>query len=154
MVGLSAIMLWKALILVTGSPSPIVVVLSGSMEPGYARGDILLLYNRNRVRNTGDVLVYQTHERDIPIVHRNLELHEARRTNETVFLTKGDANNVHDRGLYPRGQMWLRESQVLGTSYGYVPLLGYFTILANDYPIVKKGMIFLIGYFVLISKER
>lgn len=39
----SALMLWKGLMVVTKSESPVVVVLSGSMEPGLLRGDILPL---------------------------------------------------------------------------------------------------------------
>lgn len=33
----------------TNSQSPVVVVLSGSMEPGFYRGDILFLYNRKPI---------------------------------------------------------------------------------------------------------
>ena len=33
----SALIIWKGLIVVTGSESPVVVVLSGSMEPGFKR---------------------------------------------------------------------------------------------------------------------
>ncbi|KAG6487908.1 hypothetical protein ZIOFF_056646 [Zingiber officinale] len=32
-----AVMAWKCLICVTGTESPVVVVLSGSMEPGFQR---------------------------------------------------------------------------------------------------------------------
>lgn len=37
MIVTSALIIWKGLILVTGSESPVVVVLSGSMEPGFKR---------------------------------------------------------------------------------------------------------------------
>lgn len=43
----TAFMLWKGLSVATNSPSPIVVVLSGSMEPAFQRGDLLFLWNRN-----------------------------------------------------------------------------------------------------------
>jgi hypothetical protein len=33
----SALILWKGLVVVTGSESPVVVVLSGSMEPGFRK---------------------------------------------------------------------------------------------------------------------
>ena len=33
----SALIMWKGLIYYTGSESPVVVVLSGSMEPGFQR---------------------------------------------------------------------------------------------------------------------
>lgn len=54
----SALIIWKSLMVVTLSESPIVVVLSGSMEPLYYRGDILFLYNREEEIHTGDVVVY------------------------------------------------------------------------------------------------
>ena len=66
----SALMFWKTLMVLTLSDSPVVVVLSGSMEPLYYRGDILFLYNREEQISTGDVIVYQNGEQEIPIVHR------------------------------------------------------------------------------------
>lgn len=95
---------------VTGSESPIVVVLSGSMEPAFYRGDLLFLTNY-QVRTaryfvtmrtvclqsdpirTGDITVFRIEGRDIPIVHRVIKVHEQQ--NGTVkFLTKGDNNHV------------------------------------------------------------
>ena len=46
MVVLTALMVWKGLMMYTQSESPVVVVLSGSMEPAFQRGDILYLDNR------------------------------------------------------------------------------------------------------------
>ena len=37
MIVTSALIIWKALMCFTGSESPVVVVLSGSMEPGFKR---------------------------------------------------------------------------------------------------------------------
>lgn len=45
---LTALMIWKALMMYTQSESPVVVVLSGSMEPAFQRGDILYLDNNVR----------------------------------------------------------------------------------------------------------
>ena len=39
----SALMLWKGLMVITNSESPIVVVLTGSMEPSFFRGDLLFI---------------------------------------------------------------------------------------------------------------
>lgn len=66
----TAYMLWKGLSIVSDSPSPIVVVLSGSMEPAFARGDLLFLWNRHRVIEMGEIVVYNVDGKDIPIVHR------------------------------------------------------------------------------------
>jgi signal peptidase I len=52
----SALMIWKTLMLLTNSESPIVVVLSGSMEPAYFRGDILFLTHYDGPIETGDFL--------------------------------------------------------------------------------------------------
>ena len=73
----SALMIWKGLMVVTGSESPIVVVLSGSMEPAFQRGDLLFLtnYEDEEVR-VGEIVVFKIDGRDIPIVHRVLKLHE------------------------------------------------------------------------------
>lgn len=64
--------MWKGLSVFADSPSPIVVVLSGSMEPAFQRGDLLVLWNRNIVKETqvGEVVVYNVKGKDIPIVHR------------------------------------------------------------------------------------
>ena len=64
-------MIWKSLIILTHCESPVVVVLSGSMEPAYYRGDILFLtfYESDPVA-PGDVVVYNLKGQEIPIVHR------------------------------------------------------------------------------------
>lgn len=68
----TAFMLWKGLSVFTASNSPIVVVLSGSMEPAFQRGDLLFLWNRGPRADVGEVVVYNVRGKDIPIVHRVL----------------------------------------------------------------------------------
>ena len=34
------------------------------------------------------------------------------------FLTKGDNNQVNDRGLYAPGQLWLTKSEIVGRARG------------------------------------
>lgn len=55
--------------LVSNTESPMVVVLSGSMEPSMFRGDILVLLKKPTIE-IGDVVVYQIENEKIPIVHR------------------------------------------------------------------------------------
>ncbi|KAI7694066.1 hypothetical protein SSS_08573 [Sarcoptes scabiei] len=75
----SALMIWKGLMVMTGSESPIVVVLSGSMEPAFHRGDLLFLTNHQEEPiRVGDIVVFKIKGRDIPIVHRVITLHEKR----------------------------------------------------------------------------
>jgi signal peptidase I len=56
--------------------SQVVVVLSGSMEPGFQRGDILFLNMGSAPIRTGEVVVFNVDGRDIPIVHRVLKVHD------------------------------------------------------------------------------
>lgn len=53
-----AVMIWNTLKMLTWTESPIVVVLSGSMEPSMYRGDILFLQKQTEIAN-GDIVVYQ-----------------------------------------------------------------------------------------------
>eukprot|EP00501_MAST-03F_sp_TOSAG23-6_P000580 GSMAST32.ASY1.ANO1.601.1 assembled CDS len=76
MIVLSALMIWKTLMVVTKSESPVVVVLSGSMEPAFQRGDILFLNNDDAPVRAGEVVVFKIKGRDIPIVHRVMNVHE------------------------------------------------------------------------------
>lgn len=43
---------------------------SGSMEPGFWRGDILFLHLGSEPFRVGDIVVYKLPGKDIPIVHR------------------------------------------------------------------------------------
>ncbi|XP_050306460.1 signal peptidase complex catalytic subunit SEC11A [Anthonomus grandis grandis] len=149
----SALMIWKGLMVVTGSESPIVVVLSGSMEPAFHRGDLLFLtnYPEEPVR-VGEIVVFKVEGRDIPIVHRVLKLHE--KDNDTVkFLTKGDNNSVDDRGLYAPGQLWLTKKDIVGRARGFLPYVGIVTILMNEYPQLKYAVLSILGIYVLLHRE-
>ena len=56
-------MIWKSLIVVTKSESPVVVVLSGSMEPAFQRGDILFLNNQDTPIRVGEIVVFKVRKR-------------------------------------------------------------------------------------------
>jgi signal peptidase len=72
----TALALWKGLAVVADTESPIVVVLSGSMEPAFYRGDLLFLSMPSGPLRVGDITVYKVPGQDIPIVHRVLETHK------------------------------------------------------------------------------
>lgn len=149
----SALTIWKGLILATGSESPIVVVLSGSMEPAFQRGDLLLLtnYQEDPVR-VGDIVVFKIKGRDIPIVHRVIKLHESE-DGKYKILTKGDNNSVDDRGLYAQDQVWLERSDIVGRARGFIPYVGMVTILMNDYPKLKYVVLIVLALFVIIHRD-
>ncbi|KAG2615054.1 hypothetical protein PVAP13_3NG028500 [Panicum virgatum] len=118
MIVTSALIIWKGLIVVTGSQSPVVVVLSGSMEPGFKRGDILFLHMSKDPIRTGEIVVFNIDGREIPIVHRVIKVHERQDTAEVDILTKGDNNFGDDRLLYAHGQLWLQQHHIMGRAVG------------------------------------
>lgn len=65
-----------------------------------------------------------------------------RRADGTLkFLTKGDNNQVDDRGLYAHGQLWLTKADMVGRAKGLLPYVGMVTIVMNDYPNFKVGLL-------------
>ncbi|ORY44053.1 signal peptidase I [Rhizoclosmatium globosum] len=146
--------MWKGLAVVTNSESPIVVVLSESMEPAFQRGDLLLLSMFSNPVRVGDICVFKIDGKVIPIVHRVLEVHDNNTDGKQYLLTKGDNNPVDDRGLYNRGQMWVSDKEVVGRVSMYMPYIGMVTIILNDYPQLKVVLLAVMGIFVLITKEE
>ncbi|GAO18716.1 uncharacterized protein UV8b_00019 [Ustilaginoidea virens] len=149
----SAFMMWKGLGVITDSPSPIVVVLSGSMEPAFQRGDLLLLWNRNVLQETavGEVVVYNVKGKDIPIVHRIVRKFGS--GDKAKLLTKGDNNNADDTDLYARGQDYLERQDIIGSVVGYFPFVGYVTILLAEHPWLKTVMLGIMGLLVMFQRE-
>ncbi|AFK22219.1 signal peptidase I [Pyrococcus sp. ST04] len=82
--------------------SPLVVVVSGSMEPVFYRGDIVVLKGvRPEEVKVGDVVVYKSPIARYPIIHRvrKIEVVNINGRNELCFVTWGDHNPVPD--IYP-----------------------------------------------------
>ena len=148
----SALMMWKGLMLITNCESPIVVVLTGSMEPSFYRGDILFINWDYTPPSPGDIVVYKVPSQEIPIVHRVIAL-QPMDNGEYQALTKGDNNPVNDRGLYERGELGLGKKHIFGRIRMFVPYVGVATIILNDYPMLKWGILIIMGIFVLTSKD-
>ncbi|KAL0358493.1 UNVERIFIED_CONTAM: Signal peptidase complex catalytic subunit SEC11A [Sesamum angustifolium] len=129
MIVTSALIIWKGLMCITGSESPVVVVLSGSMEPGFKRGDILFLHMSKDPIRAGEIVVFNVDGREIPIVHRVIKVHERQDTGEVDVLTKGDNNFGDDRLLYAHGQLWLQRHHIMGRSCWLEPIFGDMTFI-------------------------
>ncbi|XP_033132421.1 signal peptidase complex catalytic subunit SEC11A isoform X2 [Brassica rapa] len=184
MIVTSSLIIWKALICVTGSESPVVVVLSESMEPGFQRGDILFLHMSKDPIRAGEIVVFNIDGRDIPIVHRVIKVHERKNTGEVDVLTKGvgfldlklvlvvyhiviiqrpftfsflmfpgDNNPGDDRLLYAKGQVWLHRHHIMGRSVGFLPYVGWVTIIMTEKPIIKYILIGALGLLVISSRD-
>ncbi|PWN18941.1 hypothetical protein BCV69DRAFT_284554 [Microstroma glucosiphilum] len=148
----TSLALWKGLSLLVDSESPVVVVLSGSMEPAFYRGDLLFLSMPKGPLNVGDIVVYNPIYGGTPIVHRILETHDGFAGPDQQILTKGDNNDQDDIGLYG-GPRWLTRKQIVGKVTAYVPHVGYATIVLNDYPKLKYLMLAGLGASVIFTNE-
>lgn len=152
----SAVAIWKFLMVVSMSQSPIVVVLSGSMEPSFARGDLMFLnfHDDNRPLTATDIVVFNIRGKEIPVVHRILRHHSDLQNHQKVWtLTKGDNNGGTDIMLYPRGQSWINRDDIQGRAFGCLPGIGMVTILMNDYPPFKWLLLGMLGILVITNKE-
>ncbi|KAK4097256.1 signal peptidase complex catalytic subunit SEC11 [Parathielavia hyrcaniae] len=149
----TAFMMWKGLSVMSDSPSPIVVVLSGSMEPAFQRGDLLMLWNRNLFSetNVGEIVVYNVKGKDIPIVHRVVRKFGT--GPDAKLLTKGDNNAADDTELYARGQDYLNRKDIIGSVVGYMPFVGYVTIMLSEHPWLKTVMLGIMGLVVVLQRE-
>lgn len=78
----------RCMLVTTTNAVQVVVVLSGSMEPGFYRGDILFLNMGHQPIRVGEVVVFNIDDRDIPIVHRVIKVHEKQPGGEVDVLTK------------------------------------------------------------------
>jgi signal peptidase len=94
-----------------------VVVLSGSMEPALAPGDVLIEEQITPANaRIGDIVTYREPGSDRYITHRVRSV----QTNgdKVVVVTKGDANNATERWQIPADGK-------VGVPMRRIPLLGY-----------------------------
>ena len=154
--------LWMIFMIVLNTESPIVVVLTGSIEPSFNRGDILVVSNYDKSPQVGDIVVYRIIHGEIPIVHRALEVVEkiSRKKNDKEMhnftLSKGDNNFGDDRPIYydhKAEKNYLFDHEFMGRVRFYFPLLGYITILFNESPLFKYTVIGLLLLGTLATKE-
>ena len=101
---------------------------------------------------TGDIVVFKVADREIPIVHRIIKVHE-KESGAVDILTKGDNNQVDDRGLYAASQSYINKEHIIGRAKGYLPYIGMVTIIMNDYPKFKYAVLACLGFYVLIHRE-
>ena len=121
------------------------------------RGDILVLYKKEVVE-VGDVVVYKISQDPIPIVHRITGVQEVPDKEDPsklqrIFLTKGDNNEVDDRGLYPRGVKYVEEQHIQANVMANIPYSGFITLMMNDYPMVKYALMGTMFLSVILSKD-
>ncbi len=108
-----------------------VIVLSGSMSPEFDAESLIFIEDvETKELIEGDVITYLRDE--VAITHRIVEINDE--NGETIFITRGDANNTND--LYP-----VTEAQIEGKYIGHIDGLGGVAMFIQS-PI---GMVFFIG---------
>ena len=147
------LMMYDTIKVVVSSDIPVVVVMSGSMEPSFHRGDILLLEMMNPPFSSGDIPVFSIEGKDIPIVHRSISVHAGEAEESLAILTKGDNNNLDDRGLYNRGQHFIAPKNMIGRARGFIPYFGMIPVWAADYPWLKYALLGFIAFLGFIDRE-
>jgi len=116
--------------------SPMVVVVSGSMEPAINKGDLLFLRGMDAEDikeqdgdHEGDIIVYDAKglwegAPEDPIVHRVVDKYKE--DGRWYFITKGDANAKVDEEP-------VSASRVIGVVCGRVPYVGWVKIVMSDF---------------------
>ena len=110
------------------------VVVSGSMEPAFYRGDIVLVekadffgiheFNPDDVQ-VGDVVVYDAKWFDQPVIHRVIRIAEINGT--TMYVIKGDNNKSPDPYYVTSDQ--IKEKVVtFGDNLVVIPKIGYLSL--------------------------
>ena len=92
------------------------VVLSGSMEPNYPTGSVILTNTTPDEIGTQDVITYRTGE--------ELITHKVIRMNDEGYVTKGDNNQMEDPGT-------VSPDQVVGKVISCIPYVGYLVLFLH-----------------------
>lgn len=117
-------------------------VLTGSMEPAIKAGDLIIVkdIDKSNIRE-GDIITYKTNTTAF-VTHRVVEVIDEE--GNTMFRTKGDANNIEDKNL-------VRKEDIVGKYIFRVPAFGYL----SDFMSKPLGFIllFVLPLFILLGKE-
>nr|WP_289038087.1 signal peptidase I [uncultured Allobacillus sp.] len=116
-------------------------VLTGSMEPEIAPGDIVLITEaKSSQLQQNDVITFRDSENTI-VTHRINEV--ISENGETVYQTKGDANNTVDEEL-------ITTDQIIGSVAFTIPNAGHFSDFIKN-PIVLAVLSGLIVFILTVG---
>lgn len=111
------------------------VVVSGSMEPVFYRGDVVVIEKTNLFGiqeinpedlKVGDIIIYHATWFPEPVIHRIISVQKGS-DNQTYYVTKGDNNPRPDPALVSTSQV---EAKVIsiGNQPLVIPKVGYITL--------------------------
>lgn len=111
------------------------VVVSGSMEPVFYRGDIVLVekanflgiheFNPEDVKK-GDIVIYNANWFPDPVIHRVVATGTAK-NGTNYYIIKGDNNPVPDPAVVYPSQITARVITI-GNQPIFIPRIGYITL--------------------------
>ena len=122
------------LIIVLVAAQHLNVVVSGSMEPAFYRGDIVLVEKANFLGiqefnpedvKVGDVVVYDAAWFDQPVIHRIINITDINGT--TMYVIKGNNNDRPDP-YYVKADQIQERVVTLGDNLFVIPKIGYLSI--------------------------
>lgn len=115
-------------------------VLSGSMEPRFYPGDIVITKHKNKTDiKVNDIVTYRDND-GVIITHRIIE--------ETPegYITKGDNNNVEDADI-------LTKENIIGEVKFNIPKIGYVMDFLSKPMVIAAEMILLAVFIFFYYKD-
>lgn len=110
------------------------VVVSGSMEPAFYRGDIVVVektdflgiqeFNPDDIQ-VGDIVIYDAAWYNEPVIHRVINITDI--NGSTYYVIKGDNNDVADPYYVTQDQITAKVVSV-GDQPLVIPKVGYITL--------------------------
>ncbi len=115
-------------------------VLSGSMEPEFYPGDLVITQHKDNADiKVNDIVTYRDNE-GIIITHRIIE-----ETNEG-YITKGDNNNVKDADI-------LKDQDIIGEVKFSIPKVGYVMNFLSNPKVVAIEMVLLAAFIFFYYRD-
>jgi len=111
------------------------VVVSGSMEPVFYRGDVVVIEKANflglqevnpETLKVGDIVIYQATWFPEPVIHRIISIQKGS-DGKTYYVTKGDNNPRPDPALVSTEQVQAKVISI-GNQPLVIPKVGYITL--------------------------
>lgn len=115
-------------------------VLSGSMEPEFYPGDMVITKHKNKIDiNINDIVTFRDKD-GVIITHRIVK--------ETPkgYITKGDNNNVEDSEI-------ITKNDIIGKVQFSIPKIGYVMDFLSKPMVISAEMILLAGFIFFYYKD-
>lgn len=113
---------------------PVMAVVSGSMEPTFYKGDLIISKGvPTETLEVGDVIVYRNPLKGIDVVHRIVDKEE--RGSHIYFFTKGDNNVTNpqwDQKTMPPLAPPIMDEWVEGKVVLVIPKVGWFKVALTE----------------------